>query len=270
MLLWDYIEMTLSRRTALTAMAAFAALPALGMEPGKVGLDYLEQLDGKVSGAYLAPSRIDPAYSHALYINAATSGAGAQKMWVLERAGADWRLALWDETHWGERTPEYSWPISTGRHYPGDRRSGPTPLGIFNVDDRTFRHVRGWGAPGMYNSIFIDLHYSSGRISGVAMHGTTRSKYRLLGRPDSHGCIRMTQPNADRVWAMFHGPDGRPGDTSPLWSEAVPRYFTSAPRQDWSVRRNYTRDGSFHTDESGERLTKPGYAALFVIFRDDV
>ena len=90
-------------------------------------------------------------------------------MWVLERDGAGWKLALWDEDFWGDTTPDYSWPVSTGRYYQGNNRSGPTPLGIFNVDDRTYRHVRGWGAPGMYNSIFIDLHYSGGRMSGAPL-----------------------------------------------------------------------------------------------------
>ncbi len=269
--------MDFSRRMALAIGAAFVARPALGIETPGVGIDYLEGLgrpgalpDGM---AFIPPSRIDLAYSHVIYINAALSGPGAQKMWIIERApsgtASGWKLALHDPELWGDATPEYSWPVSTGRYYQGDNRSGPTPLGVFNVDDRAYRHVRGWGAPGMYNSIFIDLHYSGGRISGVAMHGTTQSKYSLLGRPDSHGCIRMEQPNADAIWSMFHG-DGAPGEGSPLWSASVPRYFTSEPEQNWNVRWNYTRDGSFHFDEAGERLTKPGYSALFVIFRDDL
>lgn len=263
--------MLLNRRTALAAFGALLASPSAAIETPGVGLDYLERLGqpGAVNGAYIPPSKIDPAYSHVIYVNAALSGPGAQKMWVIERAGAGWQLALWDQDFWGEGTPDYSWPVSTGRHYPGDNRSGPTPLGIFNVDDRHFRHVRGWGAPGMYNSIFIDLHYSGGRISGVAMHGTTRSKYHLLGRADSHGCIRMEQANADAIWSMFHGA-GRPGESSPLWSAAVPRYFSNAPQQNWNTRWNYTRDGSFLFDASGERLMKPGYSALFVFFRDDL
>ncbi|MDF0603271.1 L,D-transpeptidase [Psychromarinibacter sp. C21-152] len=265
-----------TRRAALAALGALALTgPARAIEAPGVGIDYLEALGqpGALSEqvAYLPPSAIDPAYSHVIYINAALSGDGAQKMWILERANGGWALALWDQDYWDGKgeVPSYSWPVSTGRYYRGNNRSGPTPLGIFNVDDRAFRHVKGWGAPGMYNSIFIDLHYSGGRMSGVAMHGTTRSKYRLLGRPDSHGCIRMEQPNADLVWELFHG-DGRPGAESPLWTAAVPRYFTSEPQQNWNPRWNYVRDGSYLTDEAGERLTKAGYSALFVIFRDDL
>lgn len=266
--------LTAAAAAAATAAATLAPAPrARAAEPALPDLAYLEALGAPgalAEGmAYLPPSAIDPAYSHAIYVNAGHTGPGAQKMWVLERAGQSWRLALWDEAHWQDRPPAYSWPVSTGRHYRGNNRSGPTPLGIFNVDDRPFRHVKGWGAPGMYNSIFIDLHYSGGRMSGVAMHGTTRKLYGRLGTADSHGCVRMRQPNADAVWRLFHG-EGRPGPGSPLWTEAVPRYFTSEPAQDWNPRWNYVRDGSRLTDAAGETLTKPGYSALFVFFRDDL
>ena len=259
-------------------MALLAPRGARAIEAQDLGIAYLEALGApgalNPKVAFIPPSRIDPAYSHVVYVNTALRTPGGQKMWVIERAGAGWQLALWDEKYWEKKgiegPPPYSWPVSTGRKYPGDRRSGPTPIGIFNPDDRNTRHRRGWGSPGMYNSIYIDLHYGSGRASGVAMHGTTSNKYRLLGRADSHGCIRMKQSNSEKVWKMFHG-DGRPGESSPLWSQAVPRYFTSPPTQSRSARHGYVRDGSFLQDAStGERLTKPGYAALFVFFRDDL
>ena len=270
-----------TRRSFLTAVTATAitGFPRAGraVEAPTFGIDYLESLgepgalNPKV--AFIPPSRIDSAYSHVVYVNTAVRSEGGQKMWVVERQGQGWQLALWDENFWADKTitgaPPYSWPVSTGRGYPGNKRSGPTPLGIFNADDRDYRHRRGWGSPGMYNSIYIDLHYGSGRASGVAMHGTTGSKYRKLGRADSHGCIRMRQTNADKVWSMFHG-DGRPGDTSPLWSE-VPRFFTTPPTRTNGTRQGYVRDGSFLLDaETGERLTKPGYSVLFVFFRDDL
>ncbi len=271
--------MGVTRRNTLIGLGAlgFVAAPRFGwaIEDAGVGIDYLEALGkpGALSERvkYLAPSQIDEAYSHVIYVNSAHRTPGAQKMWVIERDGDGWKLALWDEKYWENNgaTPEYSWPVSTGRKYAGDSRSGPTPLGIFNADDRNHRHRRGWGSPGMYNSIYIDLHYRSGRASGVAMHGTTSSKYRKLGRADSHGCIRMTQANANSVWSMFHG-EGRPGENSPLWSE-VPRYFETPPARDRSARWGYVRDGTLLRDEeTGEVLTKPGYSVLFVFFRDDL
>ena len=269
--------MRLIARQIQFTLIVFLALPPASATQN-FGLAYLEglaapgALSPKVS--YLAPSQVDPAYSHVIYVNTATRSKGGQKMWVIERDANGWQLALWDESYWAEQgwsgKPPYSWPVSTGRKYRGDSRSGPTPLGIFNVDDRDFRHRPGWGSPGMYNSIYIDLHYRGGRISGIAMHGTTKNKYRLLGSADSHGCVRMRQPNADKVWAMFH-PNSQPGLSSPLWSDAIPRYFSSTPKRGRSNRWGYVRDGSFlFHKKSGKRLTKPGYAALFVFFRDDL
>ena len=271
----------ITRRQTLALMAgavAGTATPLVAMESHRFGIDYLEELgrpgalrDGM---AFLAPSQIDPAYSHVIYVNAALSGGGAQKMWVIERARRGWQLATWDAEYWAEQgltkgRPPFSWPVSTGRKYPGDARSGPTPLGIFNVDERRHRHRPGWGSEGMYNSIYIDLHYSSGRASGVAIHGTTNSKYRLLGRADSHGCVRMTKQNSARVWQIFHEGKKVAGQSSPIWGQ-VPRYFTSEPRTDWTARWGYRRDGVPRLSKASETLTKDGYTALFVFFRDDV
>jgi len=274
-------DMNWTRRNTVFGLAALAgfsvAAPGYAIEGSDVGIGYLErlgrpgQLNPKI--AYLPPSRVDPAYSHVIYVNTAVRGPGAQKMWVIERNGAGWRVALWDKDFWEAKgvtgRPSYSWPVSTGRRYAGNSRSGATPLGIFNPDDRASRVRRGWGSPGMYNSIYLDLHYNSGRASGVAIHGTTRSKYRLLGTADSHGCVRMEQENADKGWAMFNG-TSRPGNGARLWSQ-VPRYFQSSPASGNGARWGYVRDGSILTNaSSGERLTKEGYSVLFVFFRDDV
>ena len=256
------------------------------------GIAYLEGLAAPgalpTNMAFLPPSKIDAAYSHVIYVNTAIRGTGAQKMWVLERRPSDphgWALALWDQEFWDKnglergKAPPYSWTVSTGRVYPGDRRSGPTPVGIFNMDDRRTRHRPGWGSRGMYNSIYIDLHYSSGRASGIAMHGTTKGLYRRLGRADSHGCIRMTQKNSQLVWDMFH-PGNVKGEKSPYWGQ-VPRYFKSTPKSGYSARYGYVRDGSFlystpagnnedQTVQVSQRLSKAGYTSLFVFFRDDL
>ncbi|MCA0921169.1 L,D-transpeptidase [Pseudooceanicola nanhaiensis] len=246
--------------------SASATGTGTGTDPA---LRYLEAVTPATGTPYLAPSALHPAYSHAVYVNAATSGPHAQKMWVIARAGDGWSLLASDDSHWSGREmpdggPGYSWPVSTGRKYPGDSRSGPTPLGIFNVDDR--RHRPGWGSPGMYNALYIDLHYSSGRASGVAIHGTTSGQYRKLGRVDSHGCVRMRQSNADLIWNLIH-PDGVRGAASPLWGE-IPRYFTSAVGTGMTPRRGYVRDGSLLRDASGALLTREGYRMVFVFFWD--
>ena len=266
--------MRLTRRDfgRLTAGAAFAAAGTIARASGPLGVEYLENLGlpGALpeEAAFIAPSAIHPAYSHAIYVNCATSGDGMQKMWVLGRQADGWGLAMSDaDDGTNHAASGYSWLVSTGIHYPGDDRSGPTPVGIFNLDERSGRHRTGWGSPGMYKAIYIDLHYRGGRISGVALHGTTENKYRRLGRADSHGCVRMTQANMDQFWGLFH-PDGARREDSPQWGE-VPRYFTSAVRDSLDTRSGYVRDGSLLSGEDGAVLTKLGYRAVLVFFRDD-
>lgn len=258
------------RRSVLLGLGAAAlATPSLASAPLRepFGLDWLETASAAAGAP--PPSTLHPAFAHALYVNVAGRGPGAQRLWMLTRgvregepAGGDWSLGLRD--HGGDDAGGASWMISSGRKYAGER-SGPTPPGVYNLDERPHRHRPGWGSPGMYNALYIDLHYGSGRASGVALHGTPRNKYRRLGTIDSHGCVRMTQENADQLWRVIH-PDGARGPASPIWGE-VPRFFRSAPRQDWSARRGYVRDGGLLRDQrTGELLTKSGYRMLAVFF----
>jgi hypothetical protein len=248
---------------------------------------YLEDLKGKKD--YLAPSQIDRRYTIAFYVNASGRGKFAQRMWVLQRdeVGGTWKLGLWDTQHWGKKnfppslTPPYSWLVSTGRKYPGDKRSGPTPTGVFSIDERRYRLARGYAAPGMINVVYIDLHYSGGRRSGVAFHGTTYGRYRRLGSIDSHGCIRMTKKNALAVLDRLQGRDGVLSKEL-RWGD-VPRYWQS---QRGGTRYGYTRSGvawpmgeerTVSTNafrplsdiaQSAQVLTKTGYRAIAIIFRD--
>ncbi|WP_297773482.1 L,D-transpeptidase [uncultured Roseovarius sp.] len=267
--------MLLKRRDFLAgASACLLSTPALALRGPHLDIDYLEGLTDNPAlnraHAYIPPSRIHEAYSHVVYVDAAFRGEGRQKMWVLARKGAGWDLAVRDPGYWDAITPTdaaYSWPVSTGRAYPGDRRSGPTIPGVFNIDERPARHRRGWGSPGMYKAIYYDLHYSSGRASGIAFHGTTRSLYRKLGTPDSHGCVRMRQANMDRFWGLIH-PGGATGEQSPLWGE-VPRYFASTPKSSFTARRGYVRDGTLLKDSAGNLRTKMGYTVLVNVFLTD-
>jgi len=258
---------------------------------GQPALEYLQSLEGK--DGYLAPSELDPRFTMAFYVNTKARGPHAQRLWMLQRdtLGGDWRLGMWDTSFWRRKglpsavTPPYSWLVSTGRKYRGDRKSGPTPTGVYTIDERKYRMARGYTVPGMINVTYIDLHYSSGRRSGVAFHGTTRSKYRRLGSIDSHGCIRMTQSNA---LALINRMQGRDDVLSKdlRWGE-VPRFWTTERR---GRRYGYNRDGETHpvlgpvtvasADTVGEVveasdatrfpsvLTKQGYRAVVVLFQD--
>jgi len=210
---------------------------------------FLESIKGQPD-PYLAPSEIDPGFTTAVYVNVATKGPSRQRMWFLHRddIGGEWRLGMWDKRHWKRKakrakdkglTPSYSWPISSGRYYRGDRKSGPTPPGIYGLDERRWRYGRGWLQYGMRHVMHIDYHYRGGRVSGVAFHGTNRSRYRRLGRADSHGCIRMRQELALAFINRITGKDGVLSERL-RWGE-VPRYFRSEKGR---RRYGYKRDGS--------------------------
>ncbi|MEZ5774107.1 MAG: L,D-transpeptidase [Hyphomicrobiaceae bacterium] len=280
----------------LTVMwAPSGARAADGDEAGGLGqggaIAYLESLRGGAD--YLAPSEIDPRFTLAYYVNASGSGPNRQRMWVLarERVGGPWRLAMWDEAFWKKKglgegeEPTFSWLVSTGRKYPGDKFSGPTPLGVFGLDERRGRVVPGYAGPGMIHAMFIDLHYTGGRRSGVAFHGTTPGRYGRLGSIDSHGCIRMHQRNAMALLRRMTGRDGVLSEE--LRSGEVPRFWLS---ERGGTRNGYRRNGqSIAVEKEAMRrqmavmaddavasdetrfppvLTKSGYRAIAIIFAE--
>jgi hypothetical protein len=304
----------LTRSQMIPSCFGFACLASLPMviasvaaaEPVKVdaptrsaALTYLESLDGKTKD-YVAPSKLDGRFNLALYVNAKGRGPNAQRMWVLQRDPADGKLklAMWDKKWWRSKTakrkykvepgqePPFSWLVSTGYRWPGNRKSGPTSLGVFAMDERKGRTQRGWHTRGMIHVMYIDYHYRSGRRSGIAFHGTTPGKYRRLGRIASHGCIRMHQGNALSLLKRMRGWD-KVLTEGQRWGE-VPRFWR---RQKYSNRYGYVRDGSLLRPEvkvaeaapveldggvkvstdavpPSNVLTKTGYRAVAVIFKD--
>lgn len=86
----------------------------------------------------------------------------------------------------------YSWPVSTAR--PGYR----TPTGTFHP----IRLERVW-----YSTIYdsAPMPYSIFFSGGYAIHGTT--EVRNLGRPVSHGCVRLHPANAQTLFNLVrkHG-----------------------------------------------------------------
>lgn len=116
----------------------------------------------------------------------------------------------------------YTWPISSGR-------SGyDTPTGTFRPQWMAkMWHSRKYDDAPMPNSIFF--------TGGFAIHAT--AAYSQLGRPASHGCVRLSPTNAATLFKMVqkHGMDatkiavhGRPHYESPI-ARNEPR--GTAPRQ---------------------------------------
>ena len=81
----------------------------------------------------------------------------------------------------------YSWPVSTARS--GYR----TPTGTFRPQrlERMW-YSRKYHMSPMPHSIFF--------LGGYAIHGTTATG--RLGRPVSHGCVRLSQGNAKRLYDL--------------------------------------------------------------------
>ena len=81
----------------------------------------------------------------------------------------------------------YIWPISSGR------AGYPTPRGVFRPRALyTMVHSAKYGNAPMPHSIFFYGQY--------AIHGT--NAVGNLGRPASHGCVRLAPGNASTLFAM--------------------------------------------------------------------
>ena len=84
--------------------------------------------------------------------------------------------------------PRHSWPVSTAR------RGYRTPIGTFRPGRMHERYFsRKYDNAPMPYSVFF--HH------GYAIHGTTAIK--SLGRPASHGCVRLHPDNAKRLFSLI-------------------------------------------------------------------
>lgn len=81
---------------------------------------------------------------------------------------------------------KYTWTVSTGRE------GLVTPSGVFRPGSMEPMHIsRQFGGERMPHSIFF---------SSVAIHGT--DDVGRLGRPVSHGCVRLAPGNAAALYAL--------------------------------------------------------------------
>jgi lipoprotein-anchoring transpeptidase ErfK/SrfK len=89
-------------------------------------------------------------------------------------------------------SPRYRWPVSTAR------AGYHTPTGTFKPTAlvRYHRSTIYSGSPMPYSIFFL---------RGYAIHGSYETKY--LGRPASHGCIRLHPSNAAALYSLVqqHG-----------------------------------------------------------------
>lgn len=130
----------------------------------------------------------------------------------------------------------YRWPVSTGR------RGYDTPNGTFRAFRMEKDHFsKEWDDAPMPNSIFFTK-------KGHALHGYLDTKN--IGRPASHGCVRLEPKNAEKLYALVEK-DGvlnttvtisgeTPSLNSPALARNHPRGVT--PDQEYQPQdQNYTR-----------------------------
>jgi hypothetical protein len=83
---------------------------------------------------------------------------------------------------------KYVWPVSTGQ------AGYSTPSGTYTATSMNeIWYSKEWDDAPMPHSIFF-------RKDGYAIHGTYEAKN--LGRPASHGCVRISRENAATLYAM--------------------------------------------------------------------
>lgn len=126
----------------------------------------------------------------------------------------------------------HSWPISSGRS--GYR----TITGTFKPQWMTRMHYsRKYDDAPMPNSIFFK--------GGFAIHATYATG--LLGRPASHGCVRLSPGNAKKLYALVER-HGRQATTISVFGEARER--APAVAQHKTVTRYTTTSAGYGRDYS--------------------
>jgi len=85
--------------------------------------------------------------------------------------------------------PVHSWAISSGRE------GYPTPRGVFRPQwAARMWYSRKYDNAPMPHSVFFN--------GGIAVHATSATG--LLGRPASHGCVRLAPAHAAQFYALVH------------------------------------------------------------------
>jgi len=129
----------------------------------------------------------------------------------------------------------YDWPVSTGG------RGYDTPNGSF----KPFRmeidhHSDEWDdAPMPYSIFFTKI--------GHAIHGT--DKQRNLGRPVSHGCVRLSVKNAATLWELVK--QQKMANTTVELTGSIPGAASPAVAS--------SRPTPLSADDSSDRMPSPQY-----------
>ena len=126
-------------------------------------------------------SRLLPALAAAVALLACTPAARADILIAIDKFQQQMTVTVDGEAR-------HVWPVSTGR------RAYDTPAGEFQPFRMERHHFsREWDDAPMPHSIFFTQE-------GHAIHGSYER--RRLGRPASHGCVRLAPENAATLFAL--------------------------------------------------------------------
>ena len=104
-------------------------------------------------------------------------------------------------------TQRWQWPVSTGM------RGHDTPSGSYTTFRMEKKHFsKEWDDAPMPHSIFFTM-------KGHAIHGSMYTRY--LGRPASHGCVRISPQNAELLFDLVKK-EGMSNTTVILTGDAGP------------------------------------------------
>jgi lipoprotein-anchoring transpeptidase ErfK/SrfK len=118
----------------------------------------------------------------------------------------------------------YSWPVSTARAGYVTPRGSFVPTGM-----QRMHYSRKYDNSPMPYSIFF--------AGGFAIHGTYETAW--LGRPASHGCVRLDPANAARLYQMVQAKgasitiSGTPPPSAPFYARAQHGAPSYAATQQW-------------------------------------
>ncbi|MEZ5899733.1 MAG: L,D-transpeptidase family protein [Hyphomicrobiaceae bacterium] len=150
---------------------------------------------------------------------------------------------------------KYSWPISSGT------ASHPTPRGTFRPQwTAKMWYSRKYDNAPMPHAVFIN--------GGVAVHATYATKY--LGRPASHGCIRLAPSNAKTFYNLVHKHGlkmtrvsvyGTPKYSAPaIARKSAPAQKYASQNSGWSLFDFGSSPSSAYNPNFVKKGKKPAYA----------
>ena len=143
----------------------------------------------------------------------------------------------------------YDWPVSTGQ------RGYSTPSGAYTASSMNeIWYSKQWDNAPMPHAVFFTK-------KGHAIHGT--NEVRRLGKPASHGCVRLSPQNAATLYALVvrNGLENTQivlAGVTPGGEGKVVNQATSKPRSNGEGSRSFKPNGNQYIESETQPQRKGG------------